>query len=240
MIIIMLKKKWNKYTEPLNNIIDAINKKEITVRDAIKGGTAFVVGYKAQGKLLGGLNKFCNTIKHKSINFIKNNALLNPQKYLTTPEGLLFKVTAQSDKFQQSGQIKSISNLKSSFEKLTGTVWKNIKLTDKMYPGTKIPKSFELTVGKQKFWVAPNATKHMLEYLQDTNGTHKKIITHNMPVNCQALLSSMQAALGQAISNGIKYDSMIRVGCWEFRFGIPRGEGLLPSIYHANFKLKNW
>lgn len=59
------KEKWDRYAAPLNNIIDVINKKEITVRDAIKGGTAFVVGYKAQGKLLGGLGKFCKTIKHK-------------------------------------------------------------------------------------------------------------------------------------------------------------------------------
>jgi len=28
------------------------------MRDAIKGGTAFVVGWKTQGKLLGGLGKF--------------------------------------------------------------------------------------------------------------------------------------------------------------------------------------
>ncbi len=86
-------KKWNTYTEPLNNIIDAIHKKEITLRDAIKGGTAFVVGWRAQGKLLGGLGKFCNTIQQKSFNFIKNNPRLKPAEYLTTPEGLLFKVT---------------------------------------------------------------------------------------------------------------------------------------------------
>ncbi len=104
--------KWNKYAEPLNNIIDAISKKEITVRDAIKNGTAFVVGYKAQGKLLGGLNKLCNTIKHKSINFVKNNQLLNPQEYLTTPEGLLFKATSKSNKIKLSGQTNDGSHLK--------------------------------------------------------------------------------------------------------------------------------
>ena len=38
------KNKWDKYTEPLNNIINAIYNKEITVRDAIKSGTAFGVG----------------------------------------------------------------------------------------------------------------------------------------------------------------------------------------------------
>jgi len=106
------KEKWDKYAEPLNNIIDAINKKEITVRDAIKGGTAFVVGYKAQGKLLRGLGKLCNTIKHNSINFVKNNSLLNPQEYLTTPEGLLFKATAKSNKIKLSGQTNDGSNLK--------------------------------------------------------------------------------------------------------------------------------
>jgi hypothetical protein len=104
--------KWNKYAEPLNNIIDAINKKEITVRDAIKGVTAFVVGYKAQGKLLGGLGKLCNTIKHKSINFVKNNSLLNPQEYLTTPEGLLFKAASKSNKIKLSGKTNDGSHLK--------------------------------------------------------------------------------------------------------------------------------
>src|SRR5579863_190333 len=234
------KDKWNKYTEPLNNIINAIYNKEITVRDAIKGGTAFVVGYKAQGKLLGGLGKFCNTIKQKSFNFVKDCSLLTPQEYLTTPEGLLFKTTAQSNKLQQSGQTNSASNLKNNIEKLTGTVWNNITPTDPVYPGTKIPKSFELTVGKEKFWVCPNSTEHMLEYIQGKIKEHKKIITHNMPMNCQSLLTGFKSAVEQAKSQGIKYDTMIRIGCWEFRCGMPRKEGLLPTIYHANFKPQNW
>lgn len=231
------KDKWNKYAKPLNNIIDAINKKEITVRDALKGGTAFVVGLKAQSRLLGGLGKFCNTIKQKSINFAQNNSLFNPQEYCATPEGLLFRATVNSNKLKPNGQ-DAISNLKSKIE--TCTVWNYIKSTDSVYPGTKIPKSFEVTAGKQKYWVCPNATKHMREYIQDTNGTHKKMITHNMPINCQTLLTSFQSAVEQAVSQGIKYDTMIKIGCWEFRFGFPRKEGLLPSIYHANFKPQNW
>ena len=234
------KNKWDKYAEPLNKTINAIYNKEITLRDAVKGGTAFAVGWKTQGKLLGGLGKFCNTIRQKSINFIKDSSLLNPQEYLTTPEGLLFKTTAQSNKLQQPGQNNSAANLQNSFEKLTGTVWNNIKPTDPMYPGTKIPKSFELTVGKEKFWVCPNSTEHMLEYIQGKIKEHKKIITHNMPMNCQSLLTGFKSAVEQAVSQGIKYDTMIRIGCWEFRFGMPRKEGLLPTIYHANFKPQNW
>lgn len=109
------KDKWSKYTEPLHNIIDAINKKEISMHDAIKGGTAFIVGLTAQGKLLGGLGKFCNTIKQKSITFTKNSSLLNPQEYLTTPDGLLFKATAQSNKLKQTGQTTA-SNLKTNVD----------------------------------------------------------------------------------------------------------------------------
>ena len=107
------KEKWDNYTAPLQNIIDAINKKEITVRNALKGGTAFVVGYKAQGKLLGGLGKFCGTIKKKSIGFVKNNSLLSPQEYSTTPEGLLFKATSKSSTIKLSGQTNVPSKLKS-------------------------------------------------------------------------------------------------------------------------------
>ena len=122
------KDKWNKYTKPLNTMIDAIKKKEIAMRDVLKGGTAFVVGYKAQGRLLGGLGKFCNTIKQKSINFTKNSSLINPQDYFTTPEGLLFKATAQSNKLKPS-EITT-SKLKNSVDnKITKN--KNIIPTQK-------------------------------------------------------------------------------------------------------------
>ncbi|HLC07341.1 MAG TPA: hypothetical protein VJJ26_04075 [Candidatus Babeliales bacterium] len=229
------KDKWNKYVEPLHNVINAINNKEITLRDAIKSGTALFVGYKTQSKLLGGLGKFCNTIKQKSISFVQNNSLRNPQEYFATPEGLLFKAAAQSNKLQSSGQINSTSNVKNIVEKVTETVWKNINPTDKMYLGTKIPKSFELTIGKEKFWVAPNATKHMKDYL-----TKHLDVTYVTPVSSQTLLVSFEAAVKQAILKGVEYNSMIEVGNWQFRFDMPRKEGLLRTIYHANFKPKGW
>lgn len=127
------KEKWNKYAEPLNNIIAAIKKKEITIRDAIKGGTAFVVGYRAQGKLLGGLGKFCTTIKHKSINFVKNSPLLEPVEYLTTPEGLLFKSTVQSNKFKNVKQ-SAASNLKNN---INDKIAKNQNVIEKVFKTTK-------------------------------------------------------------------------------------------------------
>src|SRR5581483_4384754 len=59
------KNKWYKYTEPLNNIINHINEKNLSMRDLLKGGTAFIVGYKAQSTFFNGLGKFCNTIQQK-------------------------------------------------------------------------------------------------------------------------------------------------------------------------------
>ena len=56
---------------------------------------------------------------------------------------------------------------KTSCKKLakTNTVWDNIKTTQKNNNGSNIPKSFELNLGNKKYWVHPNATKHMMEYL---------------------------------------------------------------------------
>jgi len=105
-------KKWNDYIEPLSTVIDGINNKEITVRDAIKNGTALAVNYKIQSKLLGTLGKFYTSIKQKSINFVKNNSLLTPQQYFATPEGLLLKATAQSTKLKQY----TASSLKNSID----------------------------------------------------------------------------------------------------------------------------
>jgi hypothetical protein len=91
------KDKWNKYAEPLNNIIDAISKKEMSVRDAIKGSTSFVVGLVAQSKLLGGLGKFCNTIQRKATRFVQNNiSSFTIQQYLSTPEGYLLRSVAKT------------------------------------------------------------------------------------------------------------------------------------------------
>lgn len=47
----------------------------------------------------------------------------------------------------------------------TGTVFDSIKGTQPVYPGSVIPKSFEMTLPNgQKVWVHGNATEHMAEY----------------------------------------------------------------------------
>ncbi|AOZ88254.1 transposase [Bacillus xiamenensis] len=109
-----------------------------------------------------------------------------------------------------------------------GTVWQNIKITQPLYEGTKIPKSFELaTKAGGDFWVHPNGTKHMVEYIT------RDATTHGMPINSQTLLASFQSSVNNAAKQGIKYEEIMKVGNWELIFSKPRGDGLLPVIKHA-------
>jgi len=137
------------------------------------------------------------------------------------------------------GLIQSEGSLAKAIETVSevgnGTVWNSIKMTDQMYNGTRIPKSFEIFTRRQKFWVHPNATKHMKEYLTEAIAT-----THSMPINSQAILTSFKAAMEEAIVKGFEYDKIFTIGCWEFKIGKARQQGLLPSIYHAMFNPKGF
>jgi RHS repeat-associated protein len=106
------------------------------------------------------------------------------------------------------------------------TIWNAIKGTQPVYKGTVIPRSFELTVGKIKFWVHPNATEHMYEYIM-------RNISHSLPLRGQTILSSFEAAVNAAIQRGIVYGKIIRIGNWELIFSEAREIGNLPVIKHA-------
>ncbi len=109
------------------------------------------------------------------------------------------------------------------------TVWDKIKPTQECYNNTKIPKSFELHLENGKFWAHPNATEHMQEFIL-------RKVSHGIPINGQTLLTDFAGSVSIAIKNGLKYDTMISVGAWEFRFGKPQKPGLLPCIYHALYQ----
>ncbi|WP_337264894.1 MULTISPECIES: VENN motif pre-toxin domain-containing protein [unclassified Serratia (in: enterobacteria)] len=111
----------------------------------------------------------------------------------------------------------------------TGTVFDSIKATQPAIPGTSIPKSFELTVDGQTIWVNPNATKHMGEYLT-RNG-----LSHSTSEGSQAMLTSLQSAVRDASSQGIKFNEMMQVGRWELVFS-QRPTDPYPVLKHALYK----
>ena len=112
---------------------------------------------------------------------------------------------------------------------VTGSVFDSIKATQPAIPGTSIPKSFELTVNGQTIWVNPNATKHMGEYLT-RNG-----LSHSTSEGSQAMLTSLQGAVKDASSQGIKFNEMMQVGRWELVFS-QRPTDPYPVLKHALYK----
>lgn len=85
------KDKWYAYTEPLNNFITALRNREITLRDAIRGGVQGALHLETQRRLLNGLVNICANAKNSLADFIKNNPFALPEQYLATSEGLAAK-----------------------------------------------------------------------------------------------------------------------------------------------------
>jgi hypothetical protein len=113
----------------------------------------------------------------------------------------------------------------------TAAVWNAIKATDVVYEGTLIPRSFELSAGNKKFWVAPNATEHLFDELRGY--IRSRGSTQDAERFTQFLLDDFRNSVTEATKKGITYNQEIRVGIWEFVFGRPRQPGQLPVIFHA-------
>lgn len=120
---------------------------------------------------------------------------------------------------------KAGSAAAASRTKGTGTVWDDITPTQPNIEGTSIPKSFELVNG-EKYWVNPNATKHMAEY-------STRALSHGQKITEQQLLSSLKSSIVQASKIGYTYNVPVRVGNWELIFSPARQAGQLPVIKHA-------
>ena len=105
-----------------------------------------------------------------------------------------------------------------------------IKATQSAILGTSIPKSFEIITANGTFWVHPNATKHMAEYLT-RNG-----LSHSTSVESQIMLTSFHEAVSLASAQGIKYEEMMNVGGWELVFSQAKSDSALSVIKHALYK----
>ena len=84
--------KWDTYLEPMNNLLDAIDKKQIGLKEASKAVTQFGVQWYIQAKLLGGLRNFYDGIKIKAVSFLQANSSVISSQYFATPDGALMKV----------------------------------------------------------------------------------------------------------------------------------------------------
>ncbi len=86
------------------------------------------------------------------------------------------------------------------------------------WPGTTVPRSFDLVVGGQQFFVHPNATKHLAEYAVSRGGRFP--------------LTPFAEAVIQTMGSGLnKGRNFVRQGAWEL--GIDTADN---TIYHAVYR----
>jgi RHS repeat-associated protein len=116
--------------------------------------------------------------------------------------------------------------------KQTTDVFSRITPTQDPIAGQVIPKSFEIATESSRFWVHPNATKHMYEFLsRNPAGVANPAGAQKM--SSQVMLESFEQAVKLATEQGIRYGEKIRVGNWELIFDKARDSGLLDVIKHA-------
>lgn len=101
-------------------------------------------------------------------------------------------------------------------------------------PGTTIPKYFRLKTEGTEFFVNPNATKHMGEYINSLPPTH------GLPLRNDLIISSFESGVKEAVRSGAwktSFDSgnPIISGGWELIFS-KRPTDELPVIIHALMK----
>ena len=93
------------------------------------------------------------------------------------------------------------------------------------WPGTNVPRGFDLEVGGQKYFVHPNATKHMAEYALGAAGK-------GVSASGEFPISPLAGAVEKAQAAGLQAGrNFITVGNWEL--GIDTNGNV---IYHAVYR----
>jgi filamentous hemagglutinin len=135
---------------------------------------------------------------------------------------------------QTQSKTPSVANDAAKNSQLaTGTVFDTIKATQPVYPGSVIPKSFEMSLQNgQKVWVHGNATEHMAEYAASKAVTYAP---EAVRLASQEGLRSFQSAVNTATKSNIPYGERITIDGWQLEFKPPRTVGELPTIIHARY-----
>jgi RHS repeat-associated protein len=131
-----------------------------------------------------------------------------------------------------STTVRSLGRYWEHIGVLNTTVWRRIKATQALWPGTPIPRSFELLTPSGKMvWVHPNATEHLAERL--VNLQNRGLSPDLIELTHQAHLNSLDAAVDAATRYGVRYDEVTEVGGWQLIFSRAREPGQLAVLKHA-------
>ena len=137
-----------------------------------------------------------------------------------------------------SGLFKGTIGEKSEKKEIeigTSTIWNKIEATQEVYPGTDLPRSFNIQTVRGQMWVHGNATEHFYEACTSTK-EYPRLKFSNPKLYLQFLLYEFQKALNIEVKNGIEYTkNEIIVENWKFRFSEPTSKFKNPVIKHAVF-----
>lgn len=116
----------------------------------------------------------------------------------------------------------------------TADVWNNISATQPNYAGTEIPRSFVIKTPKNSFWVHGNATEHMADYLIKQSNSGRGL--GSTKLDAQLMLSDMRSSITKVTQDGIKYNTPLKDGNWEFVIKPSRNKNEYDLIIHAMYK----
>lgn len=95
-------------------------------------------------------------------------------------------------------------------------------------------RSFNIETAAGMMWTHGNATEHMYEAVSSSR-FYPEIKNSNPNLYSQFILYDYHKSLNKAVKKGIKYDTKITIGNWEFIFSKPRKNGDNPVVKHAKF-----
>ena len=116
----------------------------------------------------------------------------------------------------------------------TAEVWNNISATQPNYAGTELPRSFIMKTPENSFWVHGNATEHMADYLIKQSNSGRSL--GSTKLDAQLILSDMRSSITRVTKDGIKYNTPLKDGNWEFVIKPSRNKSEYDLIIHAMYK----
>ena len=153
---------------------------------------------------------------------------------------IILEAIEMSSKFSSShfsrtngSAVEYLSNL-IEIDEPTATVWWHISPTQPDYPGTKIPRSFEVSTPSESFWTHGNATEHMYDAVSSLKND-PMLKSTNPNLFSQFILYDYRKALIRATKGGVRYGRLIKSGHWTFKFSKNRETDASPVVIHALF-----
>ena len=242
------KKVLGKYEEPLNFVVGATTEQVIVIGQAfyrfpisnMTGNTNSSTKKESNSNVTTEKQKTNNTGTEKVVEDIatvktvgSNNKNTVTQTGNNSKEVVLYK--DKNSKIIVDTKKVSTENIEidSNVSNRNNTIWEKIDSTDLNYKGTEIPKSFSIKVNGKNYWVHPNATEHMQEYVNKIVAEDGSNI--NFKLKNQILLESFEAALSEATKNGVEFNKPYSAGNWTFIINQGKNDRY-PVIYHLELK----